>query len=70
MNNIEKHIKIHELLLNVDDMLVSKFFDLESEELLDEKIDVLTKLSKGIPPKDIENYYKVLELYPKNEIWD
>lgn len=68
---MEKQMKIFELLLKVNDLLVSKFFDINSDELLDEKIDVLTKLSNGIPPAEIENYYDILELYPKeNEIWD
>lgn len=67
----EKKSIIRDLLLNVDDIFITKFFDLDSDKLLDEKIDVLTKLSKGVPPEDIENYYKILELYPKdNEIWD
>lgn len=71
MNNIEKQIKIMKLLTKIDDVLVRKFFDVDSEELLDEKIEVLTELSKGKNPNDIKNYYKILELYPKdNEIWD
>ena len=31
--------------------LVRDFFDLSSEEMLDEKIEVLTKLKDGIPPQ-------------------
>ena len=68
---IEKKMKIQDLLLEVYDDMIFKFFDLESEKLLDEKIEVLTKLSKGVTPSEIEDYYKILELYPKdNEIWD
>lgn len=68
---IEKKLKINQLLTEVNDRLVDKFFDEDSNEFLDEKIDVLTKLSKGIPPSEIDNYYKILELYPQdNIIWD
>ena len=69
---IEKHLKINNLLIEVSDLLVNKFFDSDSNEMLDEKIEVLEQLKKGIPPANIPNYYQVLELYPKNneEIWD
>ena len=67
----KKHLEINKLLLEVNDYLVNKFFDYKSDKLLDEKIEVLTKLSKGIPPSEIENYYDILELYPDdNTIWD
>ena len=67
----EKKAKIRSLLDEVDDYLIQKFFDIESDELLDLKIEVLSELAKGIPPKDIKNYYRILELYPKdNQIWD
>lgn len=67
----EKTVKIYELLANVDDEFVNKFFDTESEELLDEKIEVLTALANGKTPNEITKYYEVLELYPKDgEIWD
>ncbi len=67
----EKIIKIHELLEQVNDRLVMKFFDLNSEKHLDTKIEVLTKLRDGVPPSDIPEYYSILELYPKDDqIWD
>lgn len=68
---VEKHLKINRLLVEVSDLIVNKFFDLDSDEMLDEKIEVLEKLKAGVPPSKIPNYYKILELYPKNgEIWD
>lgn len=71
MNNIEKHLKIMELLEGVYDILIDKFFDLDSDKMLDEKIEVLTALKEGKTPAEIPNYYKILELYPKDkEIWD
>ena len=65
MTNEEKKIKIIDLSMECWDLLVMKFLDTNSDKLLDEKIDVLTKLSQGIPPSKISNYYNILELYPK-----
>jgi len=66
-----KKMQILDLLLNSDDLLVTKFFDTDSNELLDEKIEVLTALKEGKAIADIPNYYNVLELYPGNEVhWD
>jgi hypothetical protein len=68
---IEKMIQVMELYAEVDDLLVHKFFDLDSEEQLDLKIEVLTKLKNGVPPSDIPEYYSILELYPEDgEMWD
>lgn len=71
MKFLEKKVKIMELLFRVDDLLVKQFFDEESNENLDKKIEVLTKLSIGVPPADIPEYYDILEKYPKQgEMWD
>ena len=69
-SNEKKKLKIMELLFEVDDMMFKKFFDSDSDKMLDEKIEVLTALSKGVEPADIKNYYDVLELYPHDEMWD
>ena len=67
----EKMVKIFELLAKVNDRLVDQFFDIESENLLDEKIEVLTALANGKTPNEIPKYYDILELYPKDDkIWD
>lgn len=67
----EKMVKIFELLAQVDDRLIEQFFDVESEKMLDEKIEVLTALASGKKPSEISKYYEILELYPKDgEIWD
>lgn len=67
----EKIIKIINLLENIDDLMLQNFFDLESEKILDLKIEVLTKLANGVKPSEIKEYYDILELYPNNvEIWD
>ena len=64
--NQKKMVQIHELLEDVDDLLIVQFFDLNSEKMLDMKIKVLTQLKNGVPPADIPEYYSILELYPQN----
>ena len=68
---IQKRAKIMDLLFKVDNYEVMQFFDVESNELLDEKIEVLTALQEGKSIADIPNFYDVLELMPQNgEMWD
>lgn len=68
---IEKKNIIQGLLVKINDPLFHKFFDEDSNELLDKKIDVLNKLFNGKTPNEIEHYYDVLELYPKEGVmWD
>lgn len=68
-----KMIQVMELYAEVMyiDELVSMFFDLDSEEMLDLKIEVLTQLKNGVPPDNIPEYYSILELYPADgQMWD
>ena len=67
---IEKKEKILNLLFEVDCYEVSQFFDVDSDKMLDEKIEVLTALKEGKTIAEIPKFYDVLELYPKDEIWD
>ena len=70
---VEKKMKIIDLLFAVagESFELDKYFDVESDKMLDEKIEVLTALKEGKPIKDIPKYYDILELMPKNgEIWD
>ncbi|MBR2785504.1 MAG: hypothetical protein IKD74_05935 [Clostridia bacterium] len=69
----DKKTKIMKLLIEIPyNYLVIKFFDLDSDKLLDEKIDVLTKLKNGKTTAEIKNFYDILEKYPKdkNNMWD
>ena len=71
MSKEEKMFKIRELFTEIDDKYrLLLFFDFDSENMLDEKIEVFEKLAKGIKPIDIDNYYDILENYPKEKIWD
>ena len=70
---VDKKMKISMLVVNSGDDLVYKFFDDESDEMLDLKLDVLTKLATGKRNEvSNEDYYKILESYPKDEsiLWD
>lgn len=66
-----KKYQINDLLMEVDFAPFEQFLDLESNQLLDEKIAVLTALKEGKLISDIPNFYDVLELYPKKGVhWD
>lgn len=69
---IEKKAKVLDLLFEVDSYEVSQFFDVDSDKMLDDKIEVLTALKNGKTIAEIPKFYKVLELMPKGEgeIWD
>ncbi len=70
MTQQEKLIKVHMLLAEVSDVLVDRFFDVNSEELLDEKIEVLTALKDGKAPDQIPKYYSILENFSLDQHWD
>lgn len=67
MEKEEKLIQIHSLLFELDDPLL-QYFDAESEELLDEKIEVLTALKEGKSIAEIPKFYEVLELLPNDSV--
>jgi hypothetical protein len=67
---IEKMLKVEDLYAAVYGIPELKYFDLSSEELLDEKIEVLTQLKKGKEIGEIPNFYDVLEKLPKEGKWD
>ena len=69
---IEKGVKVRELFFEVDfPPMLTQFFDLDSDRLLDETIEVLTALKEGKQISDIPNFYTILELYPKDGThWD
>ena len=70
MDQEKKLMKVHQLLTEVSDVLVDRFFDLDSENLLDEKIEVLTALKNGKKPEEIPKYYAILEKFTPDQHWD
>lgn len=56
------------ILMDLDDDFVRDFYDRESDKLIDLKIKVLEGLIQGKKPKDFgDDYYKILEKYPKGQ---
>ncbi len=66
---IIKKEEIRELLAEVY-VPEFRFFDRDSDEMLDEKIEVLKALKAGKTIGEIPDFYKVLELMPDGEMWD
>ena len=66
----EKKIQIMDLLSYTIGIPEMKYFNLESDELLDEKIEVLTQIKEGKTIAEIPNFYKVLEDLPEDDMWD
>lgn len=73
MTKAEKQIEVMNLLAKATGLSyeVDNYFDVDSEKMIDDKIEVLTALIEGKPIEQIPKFYKVLELMPKNgDIWD
>ncbi len=68
--NDSRKEQIFHLLMSVDDDLIRRYFDPDSDKLLDEKIEVLTFLKEGKTISEIPKYYDILELLPKEGVWD
>lgn len=66
----EKKIQIMGLLSYAIGIPEMKYFNLDSDELLDEKIEVLTQIKEGKTIAEIPNFYKVLEDLPEDDMWD
>jgi hypothetical protein len=67
---IKKWERIFDLLMEVDDDLIMRYFDLDSNQLLDMKIEVLEALKAGKNICEIEKYYDILERLPTEGLWD
>jgi len=59
MTKEEKRIYILQMLLEVRDPLIDRFFD-DGEGLLDEKIEVLEGILEGKAPEDIPFYCDIV----------
>lgn len=69
---IEKMLKVEDLYAKAlaEGIPELKYFDLSSEELLDEKIEALTQICKGKPIGEIPDFHKILEKLPTEGLWD
>ena len=50
--------------------MLIKYFNLDSDKLLDEKIFVLKEIKAGKKINEIPNFYDVFELMPDDVHWD
>lgn len=66
---MQKHLQINELLVDVIGVPELKYLNVDSDEMLDEKIEVLTALKEGKTIEEIPNFYKVLDDLPEGH-WD
>ena len=67
---IRKKFIVDELQADVSDDLF-RYFDFDSYEKLDLKIEVLTAMKEGKVPKDIPRFYEIFELLPPDmQVWD
>lgn len=64
----DKKGKILDLLMQINDPILLEFFDIESDEMLDEKIEILQRCANGENIMEIGVH--ILEKMPENGIWD
>ena len=61
----EKKIQIMDLLSYAIGIPEMKYFNLDSDELLDEKIEVLTQIKEGKTIAEIPNFIKYWSIYQR-----
>ena len=59
---------IIDLLMQINDPILLEFFDIESDEMLDEKIEILKRCANGENIMEIGIH--ILEKMPNGERWD
>ena len=64
----DKKGKIIQLLMQINDPVLYEFFDIESNEMLDEKINILQRCVNGENIMEIGLH--ILEKMPEDGIWD
>ena len=64
----DKKGEIISLLMQLADPVLLEFFDIESDEMLDEKIEILQRCVNGENIMEIGLH--ILEKMPKDGIWD
>lgn len=64
----DKKGEIISLLMQIHDPVLLEFFDIESDEMLDEKIEILQRCANGENIMEIGIH--ILEKMPKDGAWD
>lgn len=64
----DKKGKIISLLMQINDPVLFEFFDIDSNKMLDEKIEILQRCANGENIMEIGIH--ILEKMPSDGIWD
>lgn len=64
----DKKGEIIKLLIQINDPVLLEFFDIDSNEMLDEKIEILRRCANGENIMEIGLH--ILEKMPSDGIWD
>lgn len=64
----DKKGEIIKLLMQINDPVLLEFFDIDSNEMLDEKIEILRRCANGENIMEIGLH--ILEKMPDDGIWD
>lgn len=67
---LKKQVEVTHLFLRAELGPLAKYIDLDSTELLDEKIRVLGEVIDGKHFNEIEGFYDIFERLPKEGFWD
>ena len=71
MVELKKFDELMMLYAQCDDPMIERYFDIDSNKMIDEKIAVLKALKDGKAPGEIPDFEKILELKPDNDShWD
>ena len=64
----DKKGEIIKLLMQINDPVLLEFFDIDSDEMLDEKLEILRRCANGENIMEIGLH--ILEKMPEDGIWD
>ncbi len=67
---LDKRVEVLDMFLHARLGRIARYFDLDSTELLDEKIRVLGEVIDGKHFDEIEGFMDIFELLPKEGFWD
>lgn len=67
---LTKQTEVTSLFLRADLGRFAQYLDLDSTELLDEKMRVLGEVIDGKPIDEIEGFRDIFELLPEEGLWD
>lgn len=71
IEQIDKMTEVASLFMQARLGRIGAYFDLDSTEMLDDKIRILREYIDGKAPDEIDGFYTIFELLPPDgDIWD